>query len=143
MVNRRNRILGVLLPALVTALVVTGCAGDTAEPAIAPEAAASPSAVATSAVPGAGVPSAGAPASGVPTAAGSETATGTITAGVEANCLILKGDGDPRLLVFDDPALKAAAKVGAKVTVVGRAEPGLVTTCQQGTPFIVTSLRSS
>jgi hypothetical protein len=66
--------------------------------------------------------------------------SGTVAEGVEPNCLLLRGDGKPHLLVFADPALKSKAIVGAKVTVVGTAKPAQMTTCQQGTPFLVTSL---
>jgi hypothetical protein len=91
--------------------------------------------------------SAGAPASApssqpaeTPSAAGAETVTGTVVAGVEPNCLLLEGAGDPRLLVFKDETLRATAKVGSRVTVSGNAEPGMMTTCQQGIPFMVTSI---
>jgi hypothetical protein len=66
--------------------------------------------------------------------------SGTVAEGVEPSCLLLRGDGKPHLLVFADPALKSKAIVGAKVTVVGTAKPAQMTTCQQGTPFLVTSL---
>ena len=71
--------------------------------------------------------------------AGTTTLTGTIAAGVEPNCLLL----DDHLLIIDDPALRSAAKAGAAVTVTGRVEQGMMTTCQQGTPFIVTTLRAN
>ena len=32
-------------------------------------------------------------------------------------------------------------KPGARVEVTGHAEPGMMTTCQQGTPFVVESAR--
>lgn len=81
--------------------------------------------------------------SGGPTAGGAETISGTVTAGVEPNCLLLVQDAKgAHLLVFDDPALKASAPVGARVTVIGRSEPGMMSTCQQGTPFIVTSVKA-
>jgi hypothetical protein len=63
---------------------------------------------------------------------GSMTLTGTVTAGVEHNCLLLGG----YLLIGADPAV---VRAGAQVTVTGRVVPDLVTTCQQGTPFVVTS----
>ncbi|MFI7544974.1 hypothetical protein [Actinoplanes sp. NPDC049599] len=73
-----------------------------------------------------------------PPAAGPKTLTGTIVAGVEPNCLLL----DNHLLIIKDPELETLAKVGATVTATGRAAPGLMTTCQQGTPFVVTALRA-
>lgn len=68
-----------------------------------------------------------------------QTLTGTISAGVEPNCLLL----GEHLLIIGDPQLQSAAKVGATVTVTGRAEQGTMTTCQQGTPFIVATLRAN
>jgi hypothetical protein len=50
--------------------------------------------------------------------------------GVEPGCLLLQGYlllGGPRELLRD----------GAQVKVTGRVQPDLVTTCQQGTPFVV------
>ena len=91
-----------------------------------------------------GAPSAGLPSAGLPSdPAGPETSQtikGTVTAGVEPGCLVLKGDTGSYLLVFADESLRSSAKVGAQVTVVGKAEPGMMTTCQQGTPFTVTSV---
>jgi hypothetical protein len=91
-------------------------------------------------------PSSAAPSSQVapaPSAAGAQTLTGEVAAGVEPDCLLLEGVGGPHLLFFEDKALRAVAEVGRRVTVVGRAEPGMMTTCQQGTPFMVTSISPS
>lgn len=63
------------------------------------------------------------------------TVRGTVTAGVEAGCLILDTGTTQYLLLGADPAIAVA---GAEVEVTGRAEPGAMTTCQQGTPFQVT-----
>ncbi|MET8230085.1 hypothetical protein ABZS77_05325 [Micromonospora sp. NPDC005298] len=66
----------------------------------------------------------------LPPPVGATTLTGTITAGVEPNCVLLDGYlllGGPRDLLVS----------GAKVTVTGRVEAGVMTTCQQGTPFQV------
>lgn len=60
--------------------------------------------------------------------------TGTVSAGVEPNCLLLDGYllvGGPRELL----------RPGARVTVTGRVQPDLMTTCQQGTPLLVESAR--
>jgi hypothetical protein len=73
--------------------------------------------------------------------ASAETLSGTVAAGVEPDCLLLQGNGKPHLLIFNDVALKARAAVGASVTVVGVAKPAQMTTCQQGIPFLVSSLR--
>ncbi|MEU4478609.1 hypothetical protein AB0F68_11180 [Micromonospora sp. NPDC023966] len=69
-----------------------------------------------------------------PPGPGATTLTGTIRAGVEPNCLLIDDNlliGGPRDLL----------KPGTRVEVTGRAEPGMMTTCQQGTPFVVESAR--
>jgi hypothetical protein len=60
------------------------------------------------------------------------TLTGTVTAGIEHQCLLLDG----YLLVGGD---RTIIRAGARVTVTGRVVPDLVTTCQQGTPLVVTT----
>jgi predicted outer membrane protein len=109
--------------ALVAVLFAAGCAraADPASPAAPPAAAPTEE-------------------SGQPSPPVGETISGTVTAGVEPNCTLLSGGGTDYLLIFDDPALRAQVKAGEEVTVVGRAEKGQMTTCQQGTPFIVTSV---
>ena len=72
-----------------------------------------------------------------------ETLTGTVEAGVEPGCLVLKGSGGDHLLIFDPRTLRTQAKVGSSITVVGRAEPTQITTCQQGIPFVVSSVRAN
>jgi hypothetical protein len=69
-----------------------------------------------------------------PSRATALTLSGTVMPGVEPNCLLL----DKYLLVGGD---RAVLKAGAKVTVTGRADPDLLTTCQQGTPFQVETVR--
>ena len=115
------------LAALTAVLFLAGCATPSSQ-----QYPGGPAGSASSATPSA-APSA--------SSASSETISGTVAAGVEPGCLLLQGDGKPHLLVFADPSRKAQAKVGATVTVVGTAKPGQMTTCQQGTPFIVTSMR--
>jgi hypothetical protein len=71
-----------------------------------------------------------APGSGKPVA--STRLTGVVTPGVEPNCILLNGYlliGGPRELL----------RSGAKVTVTGRVQTGMLTTCQQGTPLVVES----
>jgi hypothetical protein len=65
--------------------------------------------------------------------------TGKVVEGVEAGCLLLETPGTLYLLVGGD---RAALVVGKQVTVTGSPQPGLMSTCQQGTPFQVTSVRS-
>ncbi|WP_433390027.1 hypothetical protein [Micromonospora sp. KLBMP9576] len=74
----------------------------------------------------------GAPSASPP--AGGTTLTGTVTAGVEPNCLLL----DNYLLVGGP---RDVLTPGAKVTVTGRVQRDLLTTCQQGTPFLVETAR--
>ncbi|NKE60005.1 hypothetical protein FXN61_25685 [Lentzea sp. PSKA42] len=62
------------------------------------------------------------------------TVRGTVSAGVEAGCLILDTGTAQYLLLGADTAIAVA---GAEVEVTGKAEPGAMTTCQQGTPFHV------
>jgi hypothetical protein len=62
------------------------------------------------------------------------TLSGTVEAGVEANCLLLRG----YLLLGGD---RTALRAGATVTVTGRVARDLLTTCQQGTPFTVETVQ--
>jgi hypothetical protein len=72
-----------------------------------------------------------------------ESGSGTVAAGVEPNCLVLQDEKGSHLLLFDESALRAQVKVGARVTLTGRSEPGQMSTCQQGVPFIVTAVRAN
>jgi hypothetical protein len=56
--------------------------------------------------------------------------TGTVRAGVEPNCLLL----DEYLLVGGP---RDVLKPGARVVVTGRVAPDVMSTCMQGTPFLV------
>ncbi|TDC53495.1 hypothetical protein E1258_24465 [Micromonospora sp. KC207] len=77
-------------------------------------------------------PSAGRPS--IPPGVGATTLTGTVEAGVEPGCRLLDG-----YQLIGGPTDVLAA--GAKVTVTGRAQPDMLTTCQQGIPFVVESAR--
>jgi hypothetical protein len=66
------------------------------------------------------------------------TVRGTVSSGVESGCVVLDTGTTQYLLLGADPAIAVA---GAQVEVTGRAEPGGMTTCQQGTPFHVESTR--
>ncbi|MFC4148339.1 hypothetical protein ACFO0M_18970 [Micromonospora mangrovi] len=137
------------LAALVVCAALSACGGQGDGPAspgttgaapvtssASPEPSASPSAPGTPSAPGAPAPSAPiVPSKGGPSkppGPGGTTLTGTVQGGVEPNCLLLDGNlliGGPRDLL----------KPGAKVTVTGRPQPDMMTTCQQGTPFVVES----
>ena len=115
---------GVLL--LATLCLVGACA---AAPPPGGEPIASP---ATTSAP----PSALSPEDLVVPGAGRDTVlTGTVRAGVEQGCLVLQASGVVHQLVGATQGLAP----GQRVTVHGRPDPGLLTTCQQGTPFVVTT----
>ncbi|HEX6968151.1 MAG TPA: hypothetical protein VF174_04960 [Micromonosporaceae bacterium] len=80
---------------------------------------------------GAGVP----PVNESPTPGGGQPGapivlTGTIREGVEQGCLLL----DDYLLVGGP---RDVLRAGARVVVTGHPDPNLMTTCMQGTPFLV------
>ncbi|MEV4655378.1 hypothetical protein [Micromonospora sp. NPDC049301] len=72
----------------------------------------------------------------VPPPVGAIELTGTIIRGVEPNCVLLDG-----YLLIGGP--RDVLTAGATVTVTGRVEPDMMTTCQQGTPFVVEGARRS
>ena len=63
------------------------------------------------------------------------TITGTVESGVESGCLVLEHDGTVYGIFgnFDSSVVYA----GAKVTLHGKVDTGMMSTCQQGTPFVV------
>jgi hypothetical protein len=65
---------------------------------------------------------------------GLRTLTGIVAAGVERQCLLL---GEYLLVGGDRTVIRA----GARLAVTGRVASDLVTTCQQGTPFVVISVQ--
>ena len=68
-----------------------------------------------------------------------KTLRGTVAAGVEANCMLLNADdGQGYLLIGGDRKLITE---GARIEVTGQVLPGLVTTCQESTPFTVSTVR--
>jgi hypothetical protein len=58
------------------------------------------------------------------------TLTGTVMGGVEGGCLLLDG----YLLLNPNPRV---VREGARVTVTGDVREDMMTTCQQGTPFMI------
>jgi len=77
----------------------------------------------------------------LPSTAGSDmTLTGTLQEGVEGNCLLLKTPERLYQLIGGDRS-KLNGSTSLKVTVTGRIAVGMMTTCQQGTPFQVTDIR--
>jgi len=135
--------------ALTLLVCLAGCAGNNASPtAGSAETSASPTSSAeppSSSAPtpsSASGPSSSSPRPSTEPSAGgaAETLTGTVEAGVEPDCKLIRDNAGNHVLYFDDPLLKSQAPVGKKVTVTGHSKPGMMTTCQQGTPFIVTSI---
>ncbi|SCG50964.1 hypothetical protein [Micromonospora humi] len=126
-----------VLVALLAAAALTACAGPDDEPAGSGPTGAAPTTSQPDPVPSAS-PSRPDPTwkggPSTPPGVGGTTLSGTIRAGVEPNCLLL----DDHLLVGGPRDL---LKAGATVEVTGRPEPGMMTTCQQGTPFVVESAR--
>jgi hypothetical protein len=141
------------LAALSAALFLAGCAGDTTgtgSPGGSSDAASSAAPPPSSApvvdpsAPGGSTVKPKPGTSGVPKpeAGAVETLTGQVIAGVEPGCLVLTGPRGSHLLIVSGDEAKTV-KVGATVTVTGSANPGMVTTCQQGTPFVVTAAKAS
>jgi len=90
---------------------------------------------ATSATSAAG-PSAG----GSSGAAGATTTlTGTIEAGVESGCIVLVGDDGTVLANLVDVDT-VTVPVGSTIEVTGTFEEDMMTTCQQGEPFSITTI---
>jgi hypothetical protein len=75
----------------------------------------------------------------VPTPSGKPvTVSGTVAAGVESGCLVLTSGGTTYLLLGSHEGLTP----GADVTVEGTLVTDVMTTCQQGTPLLVRSVRA-
>jgi hypothetical protein len=69
---------------------------------------------------------------------GETTLSGNLEEGVEAGCVVLRvGDKLYNLLGADPTRLRAR---GGPVTVKGKVATGIMTTCQQGTPFQVSEV---
>jgi hypothetical protein len=68
------------------------------------------------------------------------TISGQVIDGVEAGCRLLAYNGVDYLLLASRPEDRDAIHAGAQLTVKGRPRPGMMTTCQQGTPFSVTEV---
>ncbi|SDE56800.1 hypothetical protein [Glycomyces harbinensis] len=69
------------------------------------------------------------------------TISGTVASGVETGCLVLEHNGTLYGIYgsFDSSVVYA----GATVTLHGKVEADMMTTCQQGTPFVVEDAESA
>jgi hypothetical protein len=136
-IRDRSRIVHALAACLLAVGFLAGCAasgnGGTAAPG--GSVSATPNESQSSLPPSTLGPSGGASQSGV-----EMTVTGELQEGVEAGCTLLRTSGVLYLLIGGDRS-KMQGSTSAKVTVKGKPEPGLMTTCQQGTPFRVTEMR--
>ncbi|MFF5177477.1 hypothetical protein ACFY2Q_05560 [Micromonospora sp. NPDC000316] len=132
------RTFRLVVPALVVCAALSACGGtaDPAGPGTPSTATGQPTSVApsTPATPAPTLKSPGGPS--LPPPVGATEITGTVTPGVEPNCLLLDG-----YLLIGGP--RDVLTSGGRVTVTGRVEAGMMTTCQQGTPFVVEGARRS
>ena len=64
------------------------------------------------------------------------TLSGTVEPGVEAGCHLLTAGGSTYQLIWD----RGEIVDGQPVEVMGAVREGLMTTCQQGIPFVVERL---
>ncbi|WP_157930598.1 hypothetical protein [Glycomyces xiaoerkulensis] len=69
------------------------------------------------------------------------TIGGTVESGVESGCLILEHKGTVYGIFgeYDESVVYA----GAEVTLHGHTDPGMMSFCQQGTPFVVEEAESA
>ncbi|MGW4209078.1 hypothetical protein ACWEIJ_13915 [Lentzea sp. NPDC004789] len=124
--------------AVLVCLMLASCAGRQAPPE-APPAGSTAVHSSTASVPSPQPPSYPTPSPTLSRAStGDMTVRGTVAGGVESGCVVLDTGTTQYLLLGADPAIAVA---GAQIEVTGRAEPGGMTTCQQGTPFHVESTR--
>jgi hypothetical protein len=125
-----TRLLRALAGLLLAGLLAAACAdsgGDGAGAGQGP-ATTAPATPPTTAPPGSGAPA---------PPAGEVTVSGTVTPGVEGNCLLLEAQGGPYLLIGGD---RAKLRPGARVAVTGRVDRDLLSICQQGVPLVVASI---
>jgi hypothetical protein len=128
----------------LSALLLTGCAtGHTPGTATDPATSAAPPGSSTSAttpapkpklMPDETLP----PRTSQPASNDTTTIVGVVEEGVEHGCKLLRTSNGLYLLVgSNDPMITA----GARLSVRGRLNPSLVTTCQQGTAFQVSHVQ--
>jgi hypothetical protein len=135
----RYSLLAAMLAALLAAGTLAGCGGagggtDTAESGGPVSSSASPGSIPPLPPEGRVSPP---PDAGKNTAA-EMTLTGIPEEGVESGCVVMRSGDKLYNLLGGDPQLLQS---GRTVIVRGRPNPGLMTTCQQGTPFEVSEVR--
>ncbi|THV24345.1 hypothetical protein [Glycomyces paridis] len=84
------------------------------------------------------------PSLGEPSKSGSDsqtTITGTVESGIESGCLVLEYDGTVYGIFGSYDA--SVVYAGAQVTLHGQVDAGMMSTCQQGTPFVVEDAESA
>lgn len=125
--------LAAVLLCLTLGTTLTACAGQVPPPQL-PASSTPTSDTSTPSIP-APLPPSSTPLSTSPSRAlDATTVRGTVSTGVEQGCVLLDTGTTQYLLLGADPAIAVA---GAQVEVTGKADPGAMTTCQQGTPFTV------
>jgi hypothetical protein len=80
------------------------------------------------------------PDTGPSAAAGDVTLTGDLQQGVEGGCVLLRTPDRLYQLIGGDRS-KMQGSRATHVVVTGKVATGMMTTCQQGTPFRVTEMR--
>ena len=138
MTTRHSTVIVGLFAAALAGTLLAGCAesdGGTAQPGGSMSATPTPSeSGSTSPTPSPSPSFSAVPIPPTGGANGEITVTGVIEEGVEPNCMLLKTADKSYLLIGGDRAL---IQQGGRLTVRGKPEPGLMTTCQQGVPFQV------
>ena len=126
------------LPAVAAVLLLSGCGDPTpADPGSGPGGGAPSTVAPTSPPTSRPIPPPVDPTkSGVPTASGRPiTVDGVVEAGVEPGCKVLTAAGTQYQVLGEN------IPVGVPVRVTGVLQPGVLTTCQQGTPIRVTKVQ--
>jgi hypothetical protein len=137
--NRTNgtRLLRLVAGSLLAALLVAACAepgdGGGAGQGAATTAPATTVPATTTTVPGKRTE---------PTRTGGPVrVVGTVAEGVEPGCLLLEAEAGGSFLLVG--GVRAQLRPGRRVTVTGRVDRSLLSTCQQGEPLVVTSITAA
>jgi len=142
---RRPRAL-LLLPATAGVLLLSGCGDPTAQPGsgggattVAPTSSPGFSVPPTVSPSKPGLPPGGRAPTGIPKGSGRPvTLEGVVESGVEPGCKVLAVDGGTSYLLLSGGE---EVPLGVPVRVEGVLLPGVLSTCQQGTPLRVTKVQ--